>query len=299
MTSIFKSKDLATKQKLRGGYYTPEKIAHYVSDWALRNKSESVLEPSCGDGNFVKSALTVANRKRIDIDLVAVEIDEDEIAKAKQRNSSSSIKWVNEDFFRAYTQLKANNESFDVVLGGNPPFIRFQYFSDESRDIAFEHLRDVGYKPTKLANSWAAFVQLSIEVLNDGGRLGMVIPAELLQVKYATELRERVVKHFDHVVLVGFKKLVFPDIQQEVVLLLAEGKHSKEGGMICDVHTIEVRDESELDTAILERTIGHTEAKHTHPGMKWTSFFLPEKCFATLEHWKKNEKLTELGQLAP
>ncbi|OCH13150.1 hypothetical protein A6E05_08440 [Aliivibrio sp. 1S165] len=296
MTSIFKSKNTATKQKLRGGYYTPKKIAHYLSDWSLRNNNERIIEPSCGDGNFIESALEVADAKGLEIDLLAVEIDTEEYKKAQIRNGHRNITWVNEDFFRAYGELKSNDEKFDVVLG-NPPFIRFQYFDDESRDIAFGHLRDVGYKPTKLANSWAAFVQLSIELLNDGGRLGMVIPAELLQVKYATELRERIVKHFDHVILVTFKKLVFPDIQQEVVLLLAEGKHSKEGN-ICDVHTIEVHDESDLDTEILEKVIKHAEAKHTRAGMKWTSFFLPEKCFGVLDYWQKNSKLTSLGDLA-
>ncbi|MCD9550646.1 N-6 DNA methylase [Photobacterium carnosum] len=295
MTSIFKSKDLATKQKLRGGYYTPKKIANYLSDWSLRNNNEKVIEPSCGDGNFIESVLETAHTKNINIDLLAVEIDAEEIDKAKNRNEDNNIQWLNEDFFRVYGNLKNTNDKFDVVIG-NPPFIRFQHFDDESRDVAFGHLRDAGYKPTKLANSWAAFVQLSIELLNDGGRLGMVIPAEILQVKYASELRERIVKHFDHVILVGFKKLVFPDIQQEVVLLLAEGKHSKEG-CVCDVHTIELKDESELDTALLTQTIKHAEAKHTRPGMKWTSFFLSEDCFVSLDKWQRSEKLTKLGEL--
>lgn len=296
MTSIFKSKTLATKQKLRGGYYTPKLIANYLSNWALRNQNERVLEPSCGDGNFIESAFEVSESKAININLVAVEIDAEEIAKAKSRVSSGKVEWINEDFFRAYSKLSQVENKFDVVIG-NPPFIRFQYFDDESRDIAFNHLRNIGYKPTKLANSWAAFTQLSIDLLNDGGRLGMVIPAELLQVKYASELRERIVKHFDHIILVGFKNLVFPDIQQEVVLLLAEGKHSKEGN-ICDVHTIQVESERDLDTTILEDKISHTEAKHTHPGMKWTSFFLPEEYFSALDRLQKHKNLVKLGDLA-
>lgn len=179
---------------------------------------------------------------------------------------------------------------------GNPPFIRFQHFDDESRERAFDHLRTFDYKPTKLANAWAVFVQLSIELIKDGGKLGMVIPAELLQVKYASELRRRIVKHFDHVVLVGFKKLVFPSIQQEVVLLLAEGKHSKEGST-CDVHTIQVKNESELSYQLLKNTIAHTEAKHTHPDMKWTSFFLSKEQFNYLDGTNENKKITLLGDL--
>ena len=36
--------------KLRGGYYTPDKISEFIAEWAIRNASDSVLEPSCGDG---------------------------------------------------------------------------------------------------------------------------------------------------------------------------------------------------------------------------------------------------------
>lgn len=36
--------------KLRGGYYTPHEISEFITKWAVSDTSESVLEPSCGDG---------------------------------------------------------------------------------------------------------------------------------------------------------------------------------------------------------------------------------------------------------
>ena len=50
----------------------------------------------------------------------------------------------------------------------------------------------------------------------------MVIPAELFQVDYAAEARKYLSSHFDKLILVTFKQLVFDGIQQEVVLLLGE-----------------------------------------------------------------------------
>lgn len=41
--------------KLRGGYYTPHEISEFITSWAISDTSESVLEPSCGDGGFVKA----------------------------------------------------------------------------------------------------------------------------------------------------------------------------------------------------------------------------------------------------
>ena len=78
-------------------------------------------------------------------------------------------------------------------------------------------------KPNKLTNAWVPFVVASVVACRDGGRLGLVIPgAELMQVGYAAELRQYLIDHCSAVTVVCFKRLVFPGILQEVVLLLAE-----------------------------------------------------------------------------
>lgn len=38
--------------KLRGGYYTPDKISEFITDWAVKAAADTILEPSCGDGSF-------------------------------------------------------------------------------------------------------------------------------------------------------------------------------------------------------------------------------------------------------
>ncbi len=43
-------------QKLRGGYYTPPGIAHFLCAWAIRSPGDRVLEPSCGDGAVLQAA---------------------------------------------------------------------------------------------------------------------------------------------------------------------------------------------------------------------------------------------------
>lgn len=44
--------------KLRGGYYTPDKISEFITEWAVRTPDDSVLEPSCGDGSFLDAITT-------------------------------------------------------------------------------------------------------------------------------------------------------------------------------------------------------------------------------------------------
>lgn len=296
------NKQTVDSRKLRGGYYTPLELAQYLVKWGIRADTQRILEPSCGDGNFILAVLQhLENMRGLSPSITAIELIPDELNKAKDRarkfgQNGTEIEWLRQDFFEAYSRLGQNGK-FNLVVG-NPPFIRFQYFDDDSRNLAFAHLRSAGYKPTKLANVWAAFVQLSIELLQEGGRLAMVLPAELLQVKYAQELRDRLATQFEHIVIVGFKRLVFPEIQQEVVLLLAEGKRES-AGLTSDIHTIELQNEAELSSLnSLNDTVVHVPAKHSRAGMKWTSLFLDEAAFAALDEAENAFGLTPLGYLA-
>lgn len=288
-----------TAQKLRGGYYTPVTLARYLCEWAVREDGEKVLEPSAGDGNFIEALSDAVSRKGLKepVSVIAVELDQGEVAKARSRSrklGGAKVSWCNADFFDAYGQLPRD---FDIAVG-NPPFIRFQHFDVASRERAFDHLRQHGYRPTKLANAWAAFVQLSVELLRPGGRLAMVIPAELLQVKYAEELRERVTQTFDHLVIVTFKRLVFEGIQQEVVLLLAEGKRAVPGKHSL-VHTLEFDDADALfATGSLSNAIAHAPDKHARRDVKWTALFLPDRTFASLERAYRTAGIVPLGDLA-
>lgn len=291
-----KNKTAPTAQKLRGGYYTPVALARYLCEWAVRDGGEKVLEPSAGDGNFLV-ALNEANAGRAPLRVTAVELEADEVHKAKGRTAEAdgiAVDWRQGDFFTEYSGLPRD---FDVVVG-NPPFIRFQHFDAASRETAFSHLRQHGYRPTKLANAWAGFVQLSIELLRPGGRLAMVIPAELLQVKYAEELRERITQMFAHVVVVSFRQLVFDDIRQEVVLLLAEGRRALPGDHAL-IHTIEFSDAAELfGLRSISEAIAHAPDKHARRDVKWTALFLSETAFTTLQGAYSRPGVVALGELA-
>ena len=81
-----------------------------------------------------------------------------------------------------------------------------------------------GVRLSALASSWAAFTIHASEFLSDSGRLGLVLPAELLSVNYASEVRRFLLGRFAKVRLVLFEQLVFPGVLEDVVLLLAEGR---------------------------------------------------------------------------
>src|SRR5579862_2992830 len=182
--------------KLRGGYYTRDHIADWLCAWAIRGSSDKILEPSCGDGIFLEHAAARlvslgATSPAAASQVTGIEIVEAEALKARTRlrerldvHAGKSV--VNDDFFAWFSRFP--RPSFDAVIG-NPPFIRYQSFPEPYRSRAMAMMQAVGLSPNKLTNIWVPFVVGGTEALRPGGRLALVLPAELLQVSYASQLR--------------------------------------------------------------------------------------------------------------
>src|SRR3546814_17103222 len=49
--------DTPALRKARGAFFTPPALARFISDWAIRSGTDTVLEPSCGDAAFLLPAI--------------------------------------------------------------------------------------------------------------------------------------------------------------------------------------------------------------------------------------------------
>ena len=81
----------------------------------------------------------------------------------------------------------------------------------------------------KINNIWTSFVIASTNMLMEDGTLAFVLPADLLQVKYAEEIRKFLEKEFSRLEIFTLDKSIFPDIDQQTVILFAHKKHSNKG----------------------------------------------------------------------
>ncbi len=255
-------------EKLRGGYYTPEPIAQFICNWAIDINTKGILEPSCGDGVFLneaaKKVMEINPDLSIEDTIVGIELFEEEAKKA----STYGTKVIFGDFFGFYKDNIEGKQKFDVIIG-NPPFIRYQNVDVDSREIAFQLMRSAGLHPNKLTNIWLPFLVLSALALSKNGKLGMVIPAELFQVSYAGETREFLAKYFDRLTLITFQKIVFEDIQQEVILLLGEKASDSKG-----IQVIELKDLDDLDNLDLSNFYNYEVKELNHSDEKWIKYFL-------------------------
>lgn len=295
-------KPIATYQKLRGGYYTPKPIADFLGRWAIQASVAEVLEPSCGDGIVLQAAAEAliergASAQEVADCLHGVEFDRQEAQKAANRLRLLDVPSApgqihTGDFFTYCKSQLANKRQFDAVIG-NPPFIRYQNFPEDQRVTAFGLMARVGLKPNRLTNSWVPFLVASSLLLKPHGRLAMVIPAELLQVNYAAQLRRFLSEYYSNITLITFKKLVFEGIQQEIVLLLGERNGHEHTG----IRTIEL--DGVADLAAYE----HTEFSRDnlkpmyHSSEKWTQYFLDQPEIELLRTLRYHPNLTIAGDV--
>jgi len=221
-------KENESPTKLRGGYYTDPDIASFLLRWVLEISPRSILEPSCGDGVFIH-ALAQLNSKAV-TSFVALEIEESEATKAKEK--AGSLKNVNveisvEDFLKWSLYRFSGNQKYDAVVG-NPPFIRYQYMDEvlqgrSQKIFEYHHLHF-----SKHTNLWVPFIISSVALLHPGGRLAMVVPAEILHVLHAQSLRKLLTEQCSKVLFFDPSELLFENILQGAGLLLAEKKHNIE-----------------------------------------------------------------------
>ncbi len=214
--------------KAFGAYYTDAAVAQFLVRWALRSPHDTLADPSFGGGVFLAAASEYIQQLGGDPgqQIFGVELDEEvhgRTGAALEAHFSLSQKnLIHSNFFDVEPQRLRLN-----ALVGNPPFIRYQRFTGAERDKAIQRAAEQGATLGKLSSSWAAFVVHSTALLNLGGRLGLVIPAELGHAAYARPVLEYLARSFGRVTLLTFHKKLFPHLSQDTLLLLAEGRRSE------------------------------------------------------------------------
>lgn len=274
------------EDKLRGGYYTSARVAEWLCAWAIQSASDTVLEPSCGDGAFIEAAARRlrtlgATPAKIGRQLTGVEIIPAEARAATDRlrptlGKAADKVVVNADFF---TWWKGTEQpAYDAIVG-NPPFIRYQSFPEPHRTLAMAIMGEQGLIPNRLTNIWVPFVVAATASLKPGGRLALVLPAEILQVTYAAQLRSYLADHFKRIDVIACNELFFENAEQEVVLLLADGVLTKPSAENeCRVALTAADTVAEITKSKPAMLLKRAEPKTIqHDSEKWLKYFLDNR----------------------
>lgn len=275
----------STEQKLRGAYYTPLRLADAMVGLFASENICSVLEPSCGDGVFLDSLNDTGMIDRIST-IQAVEIEKDEAEKVQIRYADKkNVEVCNEDFFDFFKRVQGK-ETYDLILG-NPPYIRYQYLKESQREIQSQILTDNGMKANKLINAWVAFMVACVQLLSEHGKIAFIIPAEILQVAYAEDLRLYLSNHLAKITLITFEQLVFPGIEQEVVVFIGEKDECEKGIRIIEMENLE-------DFKVLDIQKNGFQ-KMPHAKEKWTKYFVSADEMQLIQQFRTDKRFAKFS----
>ena len=141
-----------------GQIFTPEAVVRAML--ALRRNHGRVLEPSCGDGAFLRHLPGA----------VGLELDPD--------HCPPGAKAI--DFF-AYPE----REQFDTIIG-NPPYVRFQDIPASTQALSARG--HYGACLDKRANLYLFFIDKCLRHLKPGGELIFITPRDFLKATSAVKL---------------------------------------------------------------------------------------------------------------
>ncbi|MCF8378123.1 MAG: SAM-dependent methyltransferase [Bacteroidales bacterium] len=285
-----------TEKKINGSYYTPSILSDFlikhIFEKYIRINEIDLLEPSCGDGQFISSLesyLTFANDRNPNIKLSLVELNGAELNKAIQianKLINTKISIYNEDFLEFILREK-DNQKYSLIIG-NPPYIKKESLKKDQIERC-EVIRqksnessNIIYPKRSIKNIWPAFVEGTINKLNKNGILCFVLPSELLQVNYTQDLRNLLLSEFDRIEIFAFNELIFEGIQQDVIALIGvKGLPREEHG----VSFYQVEKLEDLKEPKFTEKYSNIHRKSLN---KWTNYLLTDEELDFIDATKEN-----------
>jgi adenine-specific DNA-methyltransferase len=151
-------------------------------------------------------------------------------------------------------------------------------------------LTEQGMKSNKLVNTWVGFMVACVNMLSENGKIAFVIPAEILQVAYAEDLRLFLANHLSKISLITFEKLVFPDIEQEIVVFVGEKSYEEKGIRIIELNNLDDLRDFDIETN------GFQKIRHVHE--KWTKYFTNDEENKLVSEIRNDRRFQKLSDVA-
>ncbi len=194
--------------KRNGVIYTPEWIVNLILDKIEYNKNpldKKIIDPACGDGNFliivldrlfnysIDNKLTIEEIKEQLNNIYGFEIDSNSVKQCKDNLTevakSYNIEYTNWNIFNIDSLNKAEVnkyfKKFDYVIG-NPPYIRIQHLGEKRRK---KIQKEWMFCKSGSTDIYIAFFELATKLLKSNGKLGYITPNTFFRTNTAYNLR--------------------------------------------------------------------------------------------------------------
>ena len=170
----------------RGEYFTPVPLVDLMVDFLNPTSAELVLDPACGSGGFLQR-VALKNPSSVE-NLRGVEFNPD---VARAANLRVEFLGGNNDQVLVRNSLKPGSiekDRYDIILT-NPPFGAKSKVEDPGILDAYELSKNENGKSVPTAPE-ILFIELCINALKPGGRMGIVLPDGVLQNPTSKRIRD-------------------------------------------------------------------------------------------------------------
>ena len=166
------------EKKTQGIFFTPpETVINMINKVkSLKSSLESILEPSCGSGEFID----YLTKYFTDSKITAIELN-NMIFESIKNKQSNNINLLNEDFIKYTDQNK-----YDLIIG-NPPF-----YVMKKHEAPNDYHEYFDGRP----NIFLLFVIKSLKMLKSDGILSFVLPRNFINCLYYDKTRQFIDKNF-------------------------------------------------------------------------------------------------------
>lgn len=252
--------DLDHRQR-HGQFFTPPSVARFMCRWLLQRGATEIFDPAFGLGAFLYAAVELNPVVRFS------GVEKDETVLAHFRADHSTL---------ADTTLSLSKADYFSLWGGkhsaivcNPPYMRFQHFTDRQRVIP-DIERRLGVRLSGYSNIASAFLLKSLHELAPGGCLAYLMPLEFLNTGYGETVKRSLLANgrLKALLRIEPENDVFPDAITSVGIILVADDGRYEPVKFC---TIEALNQLELELSDLPcRSVPAEELK---PAEKWLRHF--------------------------
>ena len=276
--------------QLRGGFYTPPEL---VADCLLRvttligpRRALEILEPSAGDGAFVRGAELLNGSFCPESRFTCLELIATEAAKCRAAIQDGHIKGkvINDSFF---AWAKVQSHLFDALVG-NPPFVRYQFVPDDQRTDAKFLFNRLGKTLAGVSNLWIPIFLVSLRFLRKGGAFAMVLPSELFATKSTGVVRSELIREFESLRVDLYPRGSFGKILQDIIVL--SGRRAE---FLSERRNVEFVEHGENGNRVWKHWIPDTTAT-------WMPYLLTERelvAYATSCELSEMKRLSEVAQI--
>lgn len=212
--------------KKHGDVFTSPDIVKYMLDLSEYTSNRdlssiTVIEPSCGEGEFVLEIISrlsqSAEKYKFSLNeaikrcLVCFDIDKVKIEKCihKIHTFNPTIE-LGEDIFRHEDFLLADVKKADLIIG-NPPYVRQEQIPECKKEI-YRHLF---FTFKHRADLYIPFFEKSLSLLRPNGKHCFICSNRWLKNQYGYNLRNMISSSFDLQVIVNLEKV--NPFQEEVI----------------------------------------------------------------------------------